>query len=168
MRAGVSGAALGHSNGLSRQRRTRFSSTASHSLPRAVHRRQLRGPNRRPCGQAAANIAFSRVGLVVLATSRDAPHDGFGLRSLWWDGQWRRASNGFLARPPIGRTAVHRSAGLSLLNRARFSSAILGAAFGGHSCSSRAGANRRPCGLAPITTTSDHSAKLPWAQATEF
>ena len=168
--AGACGAAMDHSTEPSRQlrMRSRSPSTGAHSLQLAGHGRQLRGPNRRRCGQAAATVAFSRVGLVVLATSQDVLHDGFTLRLLRWDGPQRRASSSHLTGPPIGPAAAAITAKLSLLCRERFWSAILGAAFGGHMGDSRARANRRSCGLASAATATNHSAKLPWAQGAAF
>ena len=74
-----------------------------------------------------------------------------------------RASNSRLVRPPVGAAAaaVDHSPKLSLLRRARFWPVILM----GHS---RADSNRRLCGLAPVVTASDHSAKLPCAQGAAF
>ena len=162
-RACACGAASEHSTELSRQRRTRSPSTGSHSFPGAEHGRQLQGLNRRLCGLAAATIAFKRVGAIVLATSWDVLHDGFALRR-----SPMRPSNSSHARPPVGPAAVDHSAKLSLLGRARFWSAIQSAKLGEHMGDSRAGANRRPCGLAPATPGLDHAAKPQWAQGAAF
>ena len=125
--------------------------------------RQLRSPSRHSGGPAAATIASSRGGLVVSTTSRDVLHDGFALRFPLWGGLQRRPSNPHLAKPPIEPPAFDHAAKLSLLCRA-FWPAILSAAFGEPMGYSRAGANRRPCGLALATDAPNHSAKLPWAQ----
>ena len=130
MRAGACGAVLGHSSELSPPRRTNSPSTRWYALPRPKHGQQLRGPNRRPCRLAAATIAFSRVGLVVLTASWDVLHQEIGLRILGRDGPQRRTPNARRAGPPNGPTAVHHSGKPSLLCRALFWPAILSAALG--------------------------------------
>ena len=100
-----------------------------------------------PMRTSGCHQAFSRVGLVALAMSRDVLYDALAIRILRWGGSDWRGSSPRLKRSPVGPAVVDHAAKQSLLCRSRFS-----------------GASGRTCGLVLAAAASDHSAKLPWAQ----